>query len=41
MLARGFRGDVLLLDDPRMRANDWLPMAAFAGIALAAIWMGR
>ncbi|HMF75074.1 MAG TPA: cobalt transporter CbiM [Bryobacteraceae bacterium] len=41
MQARGFRGEVHLLDEPQMRAQDWLPLTAFAAIACAAIWWGR
>jgi cobalt/nickel transport system permease protein len=41
MLARGFRGEVYLLEDLRMRWNDWLPLGASAAIATAAIWFGR
>ena len=41
MQARGFRGDVHLLDDPSMRSKDWLGLAAFSGIAFAAMWLGR
>jgi cobalt/nickel transport system permease protein len=41
MLARGFRGDVRLLEDPTLRLKDWLGLAAFAGIAGAATWFGR
>jgi cobalt/nickel transport system permease protein len=41
MQARGFRGEVHLLDDFSMRSKDWLGLAAFSGVALAAIWFGR
>ena len=41
MQARGFRGEVYLLDDFRMTAADWLALAAFAGLAAAAVWAGR
>jgi cobalt/nickel transport system permease protein len=41
MQARGFRGDVHLLDNPTMRSKDWLGLATFAGLAFAAIWLGR
>ncbi len=41
MQARGFRGEVHLLEDPKMRLFDWLPLAAFAGVAFAALWWGR
>jgi cobalt/nickel transport system permease protein len=41
MQARGFRGEVHILDDPQMRLHDWLPLAVFATSACAAIWWGR
>lgn len=41
MQARGFRGEVYLLDDPRMNWREWLPFAISATIAGIAIWFGR
>jgi cobalt/nickel transport system permease protein len=41
MQARGFRGEVRLLDEPSMRSKDWLGLSAFAGIACSAMWLGR
>lgn len=41
MQARGFQGEVRLLDDFEMAAWDWLALAGFAGAALALIWAGR
>lgn len=41
MQARGFRGEISLLDDPAMARTDWAALAAFAAVAAAAIWMGR
>ncbi|MGA2741905.1 MAG: cobalt transporter CbiM [Bryobacteraceae bacterium] len=41
MLARGFRGEIRLLDELQMRPNDWLRMAAFVGAAIFAVWLGR
>jgi cobalt/nickel transport system permease protein len=41
MQARGFRGEVHLLDNPAMRSRDWLGLATFASIASAAMWLGR
>ncbi len=41
MQARGFRGEVYLLDDPSMRSKDWLGLAIFSSIAVAAMWVGR
>ena len=41
MQARGFRGEVYVLDDFAMQARDWLALAAFATLAGAAIVVGR
>lgn len=41
MLSRGFRGEVYLLDDFRMRRRDWAAAGAFAATTVAAIWAGR
>jgi cobalt ECF transporter T component CbiQ len=41
MQARGFRGEVRILDDFQMTSRDWLQLAAFAGIALITVWLGR
>ena len=41
MQSRGFRGEVYVLDDFRMRALDWTALAAFAALAAAAVWAGR
>jgi cobalt ECF transporter T component CbiQ len=41
MQARGFRGEVRLLDELQMRAEDWLRLAAFVGAATLAVWLGR
>jgi cobalt/nickel transport system permease protein len=41
MQARGFRGEVYLLDDFRARRADWLWCAGFAFAAAAALWWGR
>ncbi|MGC9946906.1 MAG: cobalt transporter CbiM [Bryobacteraceae bacterium] len=41
MQARGFRGEIRLLDDLQMRPNDWLRLAAFVGAATLAVWLGR
>jgi cobalt/nickel transport system permease protein len=41
MQARGFRGEVYLLDDFRMAAGDWLALASCAALAAAAVWAGR
>jgi cobalt ECF transporter T component CbiQ len=41
MQARGFRGEVYVLDDFAMQARDWLALAAFGVLAAAAVWAGR
>jgi cobalt/nickel transport system permease protein len=41
MQARGFRGEVYVLDDFEMRGYDWMAMAAFAVLTAAAVWAGR
>ncbi len=41
MQARGFRGEVYLLDDFRARPADWVWCAGFALLAAAALWGGR
>jgi cobalt/nickel transport system permease protein len=41
MQARGYRGEIRLLDEPRMGRKDWLRLAAFAGVAILAVWLGR
>ncbi|MDQ6663103.1 MAG: cobalt transporter CbiM, partial [Acidobacteriota bacterium] len=41
MQARGFRGEVRLLDDLRMQPTDWVRLGALAGVAGAAAWLGR
>lgn len=41
MQARGFRGEVFLLQDFQMRKLDWLASAAFAAAAAVSIWAGR
>jgi cobalt ECF transporter T component CbiQ len=40
MQSRGFRGEVYLLDDFQMRQRDWVALAGFASLAVAAIWAG-
>lgn len=40
MQARGFRGEVYVLDDFRMRAIDWLAAAMFTAATLGALWQG-
>jgi cobalt/nickel transport system permease protein len=41
MLARGFRGEVRLLDDPHMTSSGWLQLCAFLGVASLTVWLGR
>jgi cobalt ECF transporter T component CbiQ len=41
MQARGFRGEVYILDDFAMQTSDWCALAAFAAVAAAAILVGR
>jgi len=41
MQARGFRGEVFLLEDFRMKRTDWFALAGFAVAASLFIWAGR
>ena len=41
MQARGFRGEVYVLDELRMHFMDWWRLAAFIAIASLALWLGR
>jgi len=41
MQARGFRGEVYVLDDFTMARADWLALAAAAAVTAVAIWAGR
>jgi len=41
MQARGFRGEVYVLDDFRMKGRDWRALAMFTAAAAAATWAGR
>jgi len=41
MLARGFRGEVYMLDDFHTAALDWMMLAVFAALAGAAFYYGR
>jgi len=41
MQARGFRGEIRLLDELQMRPHDWLRLAASVGVATVALWLGR
>ena len=41
MLARGFRGEVAMLDDFHTAAVDWIVLGLIAAIAAAAIYYGR
>jgi cobalt/nickel transport system permease protein len=41
MQARGFRGEVFVLDDFRMTGADWIALTSLVGTALLACWKGR
>jgi cobalt/nickel transport system permease protein len=41
MQARGFRGEVRLLDEGKVGWSDWMRGAAIVGIAALALWLGR
>ncbi|MGO8792577.1 MAG: cobalt ECF transporter T component CbiQ [Terriglobia bacterium] len=41
MLARGFRGEVAMLDDFHTAALDWIMLAVFAALAAGAFYYGR
>jgi len=41
MLARGFRGEVYMLDDFHTAALDWIMLAVFAALAAGAFYYGR
>lgn len=41
MQSRGFRGDVRLLDDARMRMRDWIVMIAFIALAILIVAVNR
>ncbi len=41
MQSRGFRGEARVLVDFRMRARDYLGLAAFLAIGVSAAWIGR
>ena len=41
MQARGFRGEVYLVDDFAMARADWLALVAAAAVSAVAVWAGR
>jgi cobalt ECF transporter T component CbiQ len=41
MLARGFRGEVYVLDDFIMKPRDWVALGAFFTLAAGFVWAGR
>ncbi len=41
MQARGFRGQIRLLDEGKVGWSDWMRGAAIVGIAALAVWVGR
>jgi len=41
MQARGFRGEVYVLDDFRMKGSDWMAVAVCSAFAATVVWAGR
>jgi energy-coupling factor transporter transmembrane protein EcfT len=41
MMARGFRGQIRLLDERTMGWTNWLRAAGFVAFAAVAVWLGR
>jgi cobalt ECF transporter T component CbiQ len=41
MQARGFRGEVYVLDDFQMKGWDWAALLTFLALAAASVWLGR
>lgn len=41
MRARGFRGEVYVLEDFRMSSRDWLALGFFSALGAASLWGGR
>jgi energy-coupling factor transporter transmembrane protein EcfT len=41
MQARGFRGEVYILDDFRMQTLDWAAAIGFASLTATLVWVGR
>ena len=41
MIARGFRGQIRLLDERKMGWTNWLRAAGFVAFAAVAVWLGR
>lgn len=41
MQSRGYRGEVTLLDEFKARTLDWVALAGFALVSIAAFWLGR
>jgi hypothetical protein len=41
MISRGFRGEIYLLSEHRLRSVDYLAMAGFLAVGLSAVWLGR
>lgn len=39
MIARGYRGEVYLMDEFHMKLMDWVALAGFASIAALALWL--
>ncbi|MFO1057646.1 MAG: cobalt ECF transporter T component CbiQ [Dongiaceae bacterium] len=40
MVARGYRGEIRLLDEFRTRPGDWVALVAFLAVAVLAVWLG-
>jgi len=40
MQARGFRGEAMVLEETRLRANDWALLSAFLAAAVLVLWAG-
>lgn len=41
MISRGFRGEIAILTDFRMKLRDYAGLLAFLGFGAAAVWLGR
>jgi cobalt ECF transporter T component CbiQ len=41
MQSRGYRGDVVTMNEQRLRSRDYLGLMAFVAVAALAIWWGR
>ena len=41
MLARGFRGEIRVLEEPALRPAEWCQLTMTIAIAVAFVWLGR